>query len=235
MRMVYRFSDEFREGCRDCLPLMVGGIPFGLTCGMMSIATGLQLPEIILMSLLVFSGTSQYILILMLQSGNAVLGLVMVNVLLVNLHNLLLMASLAPHMLRLPALLRHLLCFGISDGTYVITMDRIAKRGYSPDYQLGSSVVQFVLWLAANIAGAYIGQRIINPLSWGLDFSIIAVFIAILIPKLRDLSTFAVSVTAAATAVTSAAVLGGKWYIFLACLTGSLVGVLLEGREKDAG
>ena len=234
MGLAYRSPEEFWEGCRDCLPLMVGGIPLGLTCGVMSVAAGFHLPEIILMSLLVFSGTSQFVMIMMLQSGNAVLGLVMFNVLLVNLHNLLLMASLAPHLLRLPASLRHLLCFGISDGTYAITMNRISQRGYSADYQLGSSAVQFFFWLAANIAGAFIGEYISSPLSWGLDFSITAVFIAILIPKLCDRTTLVVSAVAAVTAVIGAVYLGGKWYILLACVTGTLTGVWLEGRAKNA-
>ncbi|MCX7780082.1 MAG: hypothetical protein N2491_04080 [Negativicutes bacterium] len=34
---------EFWEGCRDCLPLMIGGVPFGLTCGMLSVAAGFNL------------------------------------------------------------------------------------------------------------------------------------------------------------------------------------------------
>jgi 4-azaleucine resistance transporter AzlC len=234
VRFAYRSPEEFWEGCRDCLPLMVGGIPFGVTCGVMSVAAGFHLPEIILMSLLVFSGTSQFVMIMMLQSGNAVLGLVMFNVLLVNLHNLLLMASLAPQLLRLPASLRHLLCFGISDGTYAITMNRILQQGYSADYQLGSSAVQYFFWLAANIAGAFIGEYIASPLSWGLDFSITAVFIAILIPKLCDRTTVWVSVVAGVTAVIGAAYLGGKWYILLACVTGTLTGVWLEGRGNNA-
>ncbi|MDR3588518.1 MAG: AzlC family ABC transporter permease [Negativicutes bacterium] len=233
--LAYRSPEEFWEGCRDCLPLMAGGIPFGLTCGMMSVAAGFHLPEVVLMSLVVFSGTSQFVMIMMLQSGNAVLGMVMFNVLLVNLHNLLLMASLAPHLLRLPAPLRHLLCFGISDGTYAITMNRIQQRGYSADYQLGNSAVQFFFWLAANVAGALVGEHISNPLSWGLDFSITAVFIAILIPKLLDRTTMAVSVVAAVTAVAGSVCLGGKWYILLACVAGTLTGILLEGRGRDAG
>lgn len=233
MRVYYQSRTDFLSGCRDCLPLMVGGVPFGIMCGVMAIAAGFTPIEVFVMSILVFSGTSQYVAIMMFQSGNVVLGSVFLNVLLVNLHNLLLMASLFPYIDKLPERIRNLLCFGISDGTYAITMDRIRQSGYSADYQLGASAVQYFFWTASNMAGVFLINHVPNLLSWGLDFALTAVFIAILIPQLRDRITLCVALAAAAAAVFGACYLSGKWYILLACATAVVSGVFLEGRRKN--
>jgi len=233
MRLYYQSRTDFLAGCRDCLPLMVGGVPFGIMCGVMAASAGFTPMEVLLMSLLVFSGTSQYVAIMMFQSGNALLGSLFLNVLLVNLHNLLLMASLSPYIANLPGLVRNLLCFGISDGTYAITMNRIRQFGYSADYQLGASAVQYIFWTAANMAGVFLINHVPNLLSWGLDFTITAVFIAILIPQLCDRITLCVSLAATVAAVLGACYLSGKWYILLACGTAVITGVLLEGRIKN--
>lgn len=224
---------EFWLACRDALPLMVGGVPFGLTCGLMSVAVGLTISEVLLMSALVFSGTSQFVVVTMMMSGVFSFGSLWVNVLLVNFHNLILMTSLAPYLIPLPRFLRFLLCFGISDATYALTMNRAEKHGYHSNYQLGLSVVQYAFWIASNVIGALISTYLSNPLSWGLDFTVIAVFIAILIPKLCDRTAWAVAVVAAIVSVLGAMYLEGKWYIAIACVIGASVGAWLEGREVN--
>ena len=236
MKLLTQHSQkDFFEGCRDCLPLMIGGIPVGLTCGLMSAIVGFNPLEVLFMSALVFSGVSQFVVITMLQAGSATLGLLMLNVLLVNLHNVLLLASLAPYLIKLPKFFRHFLCFSMSDGTYALTMNRVQQYGYSADYQLGASMIQYLSWITSNLLGTFAGRYIPNPLSWGLDFTLTAVFIAILIPKLRDQTVLSVSIVAAITAVLAATYLGGKWYIILACITATLTGVYLEGRRKYEG
>ena len=223
---------EFREGCRACLPLMVGGVPFGVTCGFMSVSAGFTPAEVVIMSLAVFSGSSQIVVASMMQAGNAALGPLMMNVFLVNLHNLLLMGSLIPHMRDLPGPLRGALSFGISDGTYAITMDRLRRVGYSGPYQAGASAVQFVFWIAANAAGALAGRHLPNLLAWGLDFAVTAVFIAILIPSLKSRISLMVCAAATIVALATQYGLGGKWHILAACTVAGTLGVWLEGRNS---
>lgn len=224
---------EFWLACRDALPLMIGGVPFGLTCGLMSVAVGLTVSEVLLMSALVFSGTSQFVVVTMMMSGIFSFGSLWVNVLLVNFHNLILMTSLAPYLLPLPRSLRFLLCFGISDATYALTMNRAENHGYHSNYQLGLSLVQYVFWIASNMVGALISTHLANPLSWGLDFTVIAVFIAILIPKLCNRTAWSVAVVSAIVSILGAIYLEGKWYIAIACVVGASVGAWLEGGEMD--
>lgn len=225
-------AGEFWEGCRDCLPLMVGGIPVGITCGVMGVAAGYSPLETTVMSLAVFSGAAQLVALSIIVGGGG-LALILLNVLLVNLHNLLLTSSLAPQLLKLPKPLWLLLCASLTDGTYAITVNRTDRCGYSAYYQLGASAVQYFFWFAATVVGALAGSHILNPRAWGLDFALTAVFITILVPKLRDPVAGAVSAVAAVVAVAGSLYLGGRWYILIACVVAVVAGVALERRRES--
>ena len=99
----------FWEGCRDCLPLMIGAVPVGILCGAMAPAAGFSPAETLVMAVAVFSGAAQFIAISVIMAGPVLPGWIIVGAFLVNAHNLLLGASLAAHMDRLPLRLRLLL------------------------------------------------------------------------------------------------------------------------------
>lgn len=223
---------ELLAGSRDCLPLLFGSIPFGFTCGIMSVAAGFTPFESILMSMTVFSGAAQFAAVLMLQSGDASLFMIAASTLLLNMHNLLLIASLTPYMVKLPKPVRYVLAFGITDATYALTMNRISQSGYSASYHVGVSAVMYLSWTLATAAGALAGRYVPDPLSWGLDFTLTAVLIAIIVPKLSDRPTALVVATAAFTALAASLTLGGKWHILLACIVAPAVGLAWERIAK---
>lgn len=222
---------EFKSGVRDSLPVLVGLVPFGLACGIMGITVGMTALETVLMSALVFAGASQFVAMTMLGAGAAGWGLIVLTTLLINLRHLLMGASLAPHMNRLPVPVQALLAFGMVDETYALTMDRVLQRGYHPGYQLGCNLSFYIAWIASTLAGVCLGERIADPLGWGLDFAMPAMFLALLMPRLADKTGALVCALAAVVAVAGALYLPGKWYIIIACLAASAAGGLLEGNN----
>lgn len=226
-------SREFREGCRDSLPLLAGGVPVGVLCGAMAPTAGFSPLETFLMAAAVYSGAAQLIAISVILAGPALPGLVILGAFLVNAHNLLLGASLAPYLGGLSVPLRLLLTFTITDGAYALAVSRIQSAGYSAAYHSGAVAVMFVAWITANAAGAFAGQFLPPPAAWGLDFTLTAVFIAILVPRLVDRATVAVAAVAAMAALLGAALVGGKWYILIACGAAMFTGVLLENRREE--
>lgn len=225
---------EFWIGVRDSIPLVIGMIPFGITCGLMAITAGLTSSETILMSMFVFAGAAQFIAITMLGAGINGWGLIVVTTLLVNLRHLLMGASLAPYIIRLPIYMQALLSFGMVDETYAITINRIDKEGYSVSYQLGANIIFYSVWLVSTAVGILLSGYISDPLAWGLDFALPAIFISILIPRLINPVALAVCGTAAVVAVLGALYLPGKWYIIAACLAATAVGGLMEKEAEHA-
>lgn len=226
-------GEDFFLGFRDSLPFMLGVMPFGITCGIMGLAAGLSPVEILLMSLLVFAGASQFVSITMLADGVTGWGIIGLTTLLINLRHLLMGASLAPYMTKLPVALQAILAFGMADETYAMTVNHTQQVGYSAGYQLGTNSALYATWALSTAAGVILGGYINNPLTWGLDFAMPATFLALLIPRLVSRISLLVFAVAMVVAVLGAAYLPGKWYIIIACVAASLVGGLLEGADSD--
>lgn len=226
-----RVESEFWIGVRDSIPLVVGVIPFGITCGIMALTAGLTGGEAIAMSMFVFAGAAQFIAITMLGSGITGWGIIVFTTLLINLRHLLMGASLAPYMIRLPISLQALLSFGMVDETYAITIDRAQKKGYKASYQLGVNLFFYSAWILSTAVGVLLSGYISDPLAWGLDFAMPAIFLAMLIPRLVNLTAVAVCGAAAAAAILGVLYLPGKWYIIAACLAATAVGGLMEERS----
>lgn len=155
----------------------------------------------------------------------------MTTTLLINLRHLLMGASLAPYMRRLPVPLQAVLAFGMVDESYALTMDRVRKKAYDPAYQLGSNLLFYIVWVTSTAAGSLMGEGIADPLAWGLDFAMPAMFLALLIPRLTDRIGVLVCIFAALVAVIGALYLPGKWYLIIACLAASITGGLMEGKS----
>lgn len=230
----YPVKGDFWTAVRDCIPIAAGVMPFGITCGIMGITAGMSPIEIIFMSVLVFAGASQFIAITMIGSGVLGWGMIAFTTLLVNLRHLLMGLSLAPYMLKLPLPFQSLLAFFMTDESYALTASRIQRNNYSSHYQLGASLPIYIVWILSTAAGAFLGSRIADPLSWGLDFAMPATFLVLLMPLLINRTSLIVCLTSAVIAVIGAIYLPGKWYIIISCLTAVLVGGLLEGGKNRA-
>ena len=229
-----KLSKDFWNAVADSLPIMLGVVPFGITYGVMGIAIGLSLWEILLMSLLVFAGAAQFVTISMLGAGITSFGVIVFTTLLVNLRHLIMGASLAPRMIKEPMWLQGILTFGLTDEAYVLVINKIQKSGYSVSYHLGATLALYVVWAAATLVGATFTNYISDPLEWGLDFAIPATFLVMLIPRLKDFVSWIVFSTAALVSVAGFLYLPGKWYIILACIIASVIGGLIERNGKNA-
>jgi len=227
-------TSEFWIGVRDSIPLVVGVIPFGITCGIMALTAGLTSGEALLMSMFVFAGASQFVAITMLGAGINGWGLIVITTLLINLRHLLMGVSLAPYIIRLPLYLQALLSFGMVDETYAMSIDRIHKQGYSVSYQMGANIMFYSAWIVSTAVGVLLNGYISDPLAWGLDFAMPAIFISILIPRLINRVALVVCGAAALVAVIGALYLPGKWYIIVACLAAAAVGGLMEKEAEHA-
>lgn len=226
-------SAQISLAVKDTAPVLLGVIPFGITCGVMGKAAGLTPVEIILMSLLVFAGAAQFVSITMIAAGITDFVLIVFTTFLINLRHLIMSASLAPYMLKLPLSYQAILSFVMTDESYAMTTNRIYKDGYNPHYQLGTSMSLYVVWAISTVIGVIMGSHIKDPLSWGLDFAMPATFLVLLMPRLVDRISVCVCTLAGVIAVLGAMYLPGKWYIIISCLGASVIGAMLERKKSD--
>lgn len=93
--------NEWLDGARDTIPMLVGAAPFGVIFGTLVTGGPLANWHGALMSLTVFAGSAQFI-VLGLLAGGAGFAVVLATTLIVNLRHLLYSATLAPYIAHLP-------------------------------------------------------------------------------------------------------------------------------------
>lgn len=226
---------EFAAGARDTLPMMIGAAPFGVIFGTLVTASPLTLWHGQLMSLAVFAGSAQFIAVGLIAS-HASFAVIWATTLVVNLRHVLYSATLAPYVAHLPRRWRWALAAVLTDEVFAVAYAHYQKRNpgeIGPHYFFGSGVAMYLNWQAWTLIGLLFGAAFPGLKSLGLDFAMVATFIAIIVPQL-----VAVRFVAAALA---SGVLSFAWQdwpyklgLLAAVLVGVAVGMMLTLRDQRA-
>ena len=176
----------FIQGMLDVLPLIVGGVPFGIIFGTLSLNAGLDLWQTVAMSSIVFAGSAQFVAIGMLAAGTS-FGFIIAATLIVNLRHLIYSASMLPHIKHLPQSWRIPLGFVLVDEVFATTYPRYLSPELAHNnhwHYLGAGFAFYLSWNIATVIGIFFGTNIPGIESWGLDFAMAATFIGMVMPHL---------------------------------------------------
>jgi 4-azaleucine resistance transporter AzlC len=226
---------HFLYGGRDSIPMIVGILPFGLIFGAMASVAGLSLGQALGMSLLVYAGSAQFIAISLLTLGSGAV-VILFTTLIVNLRHVLYSAALQPYVGLLAQRWRVLLAFGLTDETFAVVQRYYLARGMTEHgqwYHAGVALALYVSWVGSSLVGALLGQRVPNLAGWGLDFAMLATFIGIVVPALRNQPQIAAALVAGAVALLCHA-WPYKLGLMAAAFSGIAIGVLLERLNAPA-
>ena len=181
---------------RDALGVGLAVGAYGLSFGAAAVAAGLSVLQACALSLLVFTGASQFALVGVLGAGGGVLAAV-AGAGLLGTRNLLYAVRLAD-LVPLRGVRRVLAAqVTIDESTAMATgappgLERLAF------WSTAASV--YVLWNAATLLGA-VGAGVVDPAALGLDAAVGAAFLGLLAPQLRDSGARRVALGAALLAV----------------------------------
>jgi 4-azaleucine resistance transporter AzlC len=221
--------DGVLRGARRALPIGLSAIPFGLVLGVLAGRAGLTVLEVLLMSSLVFAGSSQLVAISMWANPIPVVAIV-ATTLLVNLRHVLMGLTLRPWYVKLPAPLAFGTYYFMTDESWALTTIETERKPFDAAFMLGAGLVDFVTWVGSTVIGRITGAAIPDPTAWGLDFAFVAVFLALLVSlgwgkQIRALLPWGV---AAIVAIATHSLLPGNWYVLLGAISGALSGVVLR-------
>jgi len=228
---------ELIAGSKAALPLIVGGIPFGLLFGTLAPSSGLSVWATMAMSLFVFAGSAQFI-VLALIAVQAPLEIILLTTFVVNLRHLLYATALVPHVSHLPIALRTLLAFGLTDETFANMSQRYQPNSPLGDdhqfahfFYLGSMFSFYIAWSSATAIGLVLGNIIPDMTSWGLEFAMAVTFIGMVIPYLNTKAMFS-AMLCAAIASLYFAYLPNKLGLIVSALVGVAAGLLVVHFQK---
>lgn len=179
MEIGNRCYQTFREGIQACVPTMLGYLGIGFAAGVVEKGVGMSLLEILLVSMLVYAGSGQFIICGLLAIG-APTSSIIFTVFLVNLRHFLMSLSVTPYF-RGNSLLSNIgLGTLLTDESYgVLTTALHEGRTVTSAWTHGLNVAAYLTWIVANLLGGLLGQFIPNPERFGLDFALTAMFLGL--------------------------------------------------------
>jgi len=220
---------EFFHGIKDELPILVGVVPFGMIYGILALSAGLSKAEAQAMSIIVFAGSAQFMLVQLAGVSTPALVMILTGFV-INLRHALYSASVAPHVQKLNPVWKGILAYLLTDEAYAVAITHYYRKGESSRkhwYFLGAGLALWTSWQISTAVGVFLGAQV--PPSWSLDFTLALTFIALVVPTLKDRPSVLAAISAGAVAVLAAG-LPYKLNLIVAAITGIIVGLWSEKK-----
>ncbi len=173
---------SFREGLRAGVPYAIAGGVLALSFGVVARQAGFSAFATIAMSAIVFAGSAQFAALAIVAGGGGV-GAAIAAAALMNSRFLPMGVALAPS---LPG---RMLKRAAQGQTVVDASWAMANRGggrFDRHFLFGASAVQYATWLLGTTIGAFAGEGLGDPRTYGLDAIFPAFFLALLGAELRN-------------------------------------------------
>ena len=201
---------------------------YGVSFGVLAVAAGLSPAQACVMSMLTFTGASQFAFIGVLAAGGGALAAIAPAVTLAirNAAYGLSLAPILPRRLRNRALAAHLV---IDESTAMARAED--DPGAARHAFLATGISVWVGWNAGTLAGALLGGMLGDPRMLGLDAMFPAAFLALLAPQLRRPGAPAAALTGALIAVCLVPVAPAGVPV-VAALAGVVPGLLVSRRAR---
>jgi 4-azaleucine resistance transporter AzlC len=213
---------------RDSLAVGVATGAYGFGFGAVAVSSGLSVAQTCALSLLMFTGASQFALAGVVAAGGAPLSGA-ATALLLGTRNTLYGLRMAP-LLRWRGWRRVAAAQVLIDESTAMAVNRPTTEGARLGF-LTTGLSVFVLWNLATAVGAVAGEAVGDPRTFGLDAAVGAAFLALLWPRLKDRRNVVVGVLAAAVALSLVPVTAPGVPVLAAGGVALLVGVL--GKRQD--
>jgi predicted branched-subunit amino acid permease len=212
---------ERRRVLRDSLGVGIAVGSYGLSFGALAVANGLSVPQAMALSILTFTGGSQFALVSILGSGGTSIAAVGAAWMLAarnSLYGLRLAPTLKAHGPR--RLLAAQLTIDESTAMSFAQPDqRSARLGF-----WATGAVVFIVWNLATVAGAVSTEAIGDPARFGLDAAVPAALLALVWPQLRRKDASITAILAAVVALALTPLLTVGLPVLLAAVVAIVVG-----------
>ena len=226
VRSIWRTLDP--AVIRNVSPIALTAFVTGASFGAIAVAAHIPIWLVCAMSLLVFAGGSQFMVVGIVAAGGSPIAAVVAG--------LLLNARHLPFGLAIGDVLGQRLAARIV-GSHILGDETVAFAMAQGDRKAAKAVfwtcglALFLTWNTGTLVGALIGQLIGDPSRFGMDAAFPAAMLALILPALKDRVTLRVAVLGAAIAVATTPFLPAGIPVVLAA---SGVVAALPTRKKAA-
>lgn len=217
-------------GARVGLSIAVATGLYGISFGALSVASGLSVLQTCVLSILLFSGGSQFAFIGVIAGGGNPIAATGAAALL-GIRN-------AVYGMQINALLHPRGWRRFVSAHVTIDESLATSTGQSDPIEQKrgfwfAGVGIFVLWNVFTLAGALAGNAVGDPKNWGLDGAAVAAFVALLWPRLKSREAGAIAVACALATVIAIPFVPPGIPILLAAVVAAAIGWFGYRRGPD--
>jgi 4-azaleucine resistance transporter AzlC len=194
----------------------------------------LTVPEVLLMSLILYAGSAQFVTVGLIAAGTPASAII-ATIFLVNVRHLLYSTALSPHVRGLKSWQNVLIGAELTDETFAVASGCLSNGSKaSAPWLFGINNTSHATWIACTTLGALLGSSVSNTRALGFDFALAAMFAALLVLQIKNRPKVHAAVAAAAagavTGLLGALVMPAGWAVIVAALAAASLGVAMEGR-----
>ena len=208
---------------------------YGVSFGAISVTGGLTVLQTQFLSLLMFTGGSQFALVGVLIAGGGLISAVATSVML-GFRNAFYALAMAP-LLKVHGLRRLVAAQLTIDESTAMAVGRSVEHDGGRAARLAfwaTGISVFVFWNLATLAGAIGASALGDPKIWGLDAAIPAGFIALVWPRLNDRRAWTIGLCAAAVALALTPFLRPGVPVLLTSVVAVVAGVLAVRKRAES-
>lgn len=215
----------------QALPIMLGYIPIGFAYGVLAQKAGLSPFNTLLMSMVVFAGSAQLIAVELFALGMNPISIILTTFV-VNLRHLLMSAGLFPHVQGWKTTEKAGFAFELTDETFALHSLRSAQEKVDTSKTFIINILAHSSWILGTVLGFVLGRQILEIEPLALDYTLPAMFIALLVMQLNTKPQIIVAVLSGIFSVGLYLLGLQRLYVVFATIIGASIGVWIERWMK---
>ena len=183
-----------KESFSQALPVVLGYIAIGIPCGILSASIGLNWLQVLLFSVLFYSGAGQFMVPNMWLAGSPIASIV-ASVSLVNTRQMLYSASLAPWAEGSSKKRAFLFAATVTDESFGVNLNKFLTGGWDVTRATLVNLMSQASWAVSCVVGVLIGNVVSIPLAIA-SFAMTSIFICLLFTQKVSMENVVASIAA---------------------------------------
>lgn len=208
---------NIKKAFKESVPVMMGYLVLGFAFGVLLVSKGYPIYYALIMSVFIYAGSMQFVAISLLTAKSSLLNAFIMTIM-VNARHLVYGLSMLNRFDKMKKILRPYMIFSLTDETYSLL---VKDDKQSPYISFWISLFDQCYWITGSLMGASIGSAITFN-SKGLEFSMTALFVVIVIDQIKNNSNHLATITGFIVSIISLLIFGSDNFVII-----SLIGIVL--------
>lgn len=227
-----KLKKSFLYSLKRTVPILIGFFPVGVAYGLMMFEAGYNFLWSAAASIFVYAGSLQMLMVQFFQNDPSLLT-VAVTALLLNSRHIFYGLSFIEKF-RDYGFWKYFLIYGMPDESYSLLCSYVPKDGVEEKWvHIFSTALIWFYWVAFSVLGGLLGQ-IVSFNTAGIDFALTALFVVILIDRLKSGGSKIPCVIAVCSAVLWLVILGKDNFLLPSLITSAVILLFLR-KKLDKG